>query len=236
MEDQNQPITDDDKYVYGNVKRLKRQGLSISDADFVGEGRIWQQLFADYLPQFTAFDPQLDSTYADQWLQELNRFSELPSDETMRDLMVQAQLDSVAAQQAAMTLADDVAYYVKKAYPKDERKADEFGFKLMRKQVAKPNIKFALYGFTLHRVYERYATALLAAGLPAGWEADYLTAIENSAGAHITHEWQKRERIRATTERVEVYNTLNSLWERVQEASRVIFREQEELRKLWQKK
>ncbi|MBK7147594.1 MAG: hypothetical protein IPH78_01930 [Bacteroidetes bacterium] len=54
MEDQNQPITDDDKYVYGNVKRLKRQGLSISDADFVGEGRIWQQLFADYLPQFTA--------------------------------------------------------------------------------------------------------------------------------------------------------------------------------------
>ncbi|MBK7147595.1 MAG: hypothetical protein IPH78_01935 [Bacteroidetes bacterium] len=66
----------------------------------------------------------------------------------MRDLMVQAQLDSVAAQQAAMTLADDLAYYVKKAYPKDERKADEFGFKLMRKQVAKPNIKFALYGFT----------------------------------------------------------------------------------------
>ena len=80
-----------------------------------------------------------------------------------------------------------------------------------------------------------YSAVLLAAGMPAGFQADFNTVIGNMADAEIIQERQKRLRIRATTQRARIYNKVESFWKRVNDAAAVRYYKDELQLKFWQK-
>ena len=222
------------KKKYGNVKPIVRKGKSDSMADFTAINRVFIKLFRERLPEFTAFDPQLDSAYADKWEQLNEELSAMPTDETMLDALNAATEETFTAYAPVLKLADELEFFVDKAFAEEERRGDEFGFKLLRSVSGQTNLKFTLYAYTLSTIYPDYETELLAAGLPATWAADYENAVGEAGNREIMQERAKRMRIRATTNRVLQHNRIYTMWKSVNKASKVIYRSQPEMMKWWE--
>lgn len=222
-----------DKYRYGNVEPILRKGKKESDADYARLTRVWIDFYRDKQAEFAAFDPMFTIAFADNWTALCDAFIKAPSDETMKDGLYQATLDVQEAQKPVLELADELQFFVKKAFPKQPRVLDEFGFKLLRATSGKTNLKFTLYGYTVLPIYQYYETELLAAGLPAAWVTNFDNAIGEAGDKEIRQEVAKRLRIRATTKRVELYNALYEQWQAVYDASRVIYKNQPEVMKWW---
>lgn len=222
------------KKKYGTVNRIFRLGKSDSVADFTAINRVFIKLFRERLAEFTAFDPQLNSAYADEWEALNEGLAAMSTDETMLDALNEATEETFAAYGPVLKLADELEFFVDKAFAEEERRGDEFGFKLLRSVSGQTNLKFTLYAFTLSTIYPDYAPELLAAGLPATWVTDYKNAISVAADKEINQERAKRMRIRATTNRVLQHNRIYAKWKSVNKASKVIYRSKPETMKWWE--
>lgn len=223
-----------DKKKYGAVTRIQRLGKVANDAEYASKNRVWIKLFLDYLPNFTALDAQFDAAYAQAWYDLTELFTKLPTDETVMDGVAVETEELLDSYKPVIKLADELEFFVGKAFPDDVRKVDEFGFKLLRRVSNQASLKFSHYARTMQVIAKEYETQLLAAGLPVAWFGSFEAAVLYTSKKELDQEVEKRHRIRTTTERVRLYNQLHATWQRVYKASRVIYADNDTMQKLWQ--
>lgn len=233
METNNPATPANKRKPYGTAERIKPQGDALRLSDFVANTHVWIQLFTDHLPQFAALDPDFTPGYADNWQTLCHQLAATTPDETMRDELAHRHSELLKTQQHFMGYANDLEYYLKKAFATDPRKIDELGIKLLRKDLGKNTLRFNLCATVLATYATRYQTELTTAGLPLTWWAETETAAARCQAAEIHHETGKRERIHLTTQRIEQFNALHKIWQRVNQASKVIYRGNPTLLQLW---
>ena len=208
-----------------------RKNGELDDAELIQISRAWHKLFLPHLADFTALDPQMDATFANNWLQLIEDFSAHPS-----DLATLAELGDLTAQtgkatDAIFVLLEHLEYTVGRAFPKDKRILLEFGFADIRKLRNDNFSRMVLRSVVTKLVAEEYETELLAAGLNANFLFDYDTAFGTMADAEIAQEYFKTVRIKRTTQRIKYFNALYDLHLQVQKAAAIIFRVEPEVAK-----
>lgn len=217
------------------TKRMVKLGTQTDLAAYLREQAVWHKLMSDRLPDFQAFDPALDAAFATQWRQDIETLTNHPTDETMVDLLANATQEVLEAYKVVAALADDLEYFVRHAFADEERKLDEFGFRLLTSVSHTTSLRFTLYAFTMAAIADEYMPQLLAAGLPATWATNFDTALNTGAAAEVQQEIAKRHRIKATTFRITLANKLYTTWARINKAAKVIYRTQPEVAKLWER-
>ena len=222
------------KKKYGTTDRMRADGYSISFSDFVANTNVWIKLFTDHLPGFTGLDAELNIGYADNWQALCEELAGTTTDETMRDEIAHRTSELHKIQRQFMPYANDLEYYLSKAFPADPRKVDELGIKLLRRELNRNTWRFSLYATVLVQYATRYQTELTTAGLPLTWWAEAEMAAARIQQAEIHQEVAKRERIQLTTLRNNRYSAMYRIWQRVNHASKVIYRGNESMLKLWQ--
>lgn len=215
------------------VKRARRKGKTETDANFIQESRVFRKMFTDRLADFTAKDPSLNSGFADEWLKTITLAEDQPTDELMKD-KIQEKVDDIEEfTKQVLDYITDLEYYVGKAFPDDERIPYEFAFDLIKKETQNTSTKLLIHCYATITVATDYSTELLAANMPANLIADFSTFIDPGARLYMDLEVAKRYRIRATSERVKLYNQLHSFWLKVSRAAAVIYKNQPEVAGMW---
>jgi len=202
-----------------SVKRPKKTGQLIPDSNFAQQSRVWHKQFSEDMSGFTALDPTLNASFATNWLAAIVELESFETDEVMVDYITEKTALLEKATATVLEKVVELEFYVKKAFPGNERIFFEFGFADV--QYAKTISKMVLAVFVMETMITDYSAQLLAAGLPAAFQADFNTVIGNMADAEIMQERQKRLRIRATTQRARIYNKVESFWKRVNDAAAV---------------
>lgn len=216
------------------TKRIQMAGISTDLASYLRDQRVWNKLFVDNIADFAAFDATFTNTYATDWRSTIDELTAHPQDFVMLADLAQKTQDVLEIYRKAGQLADDLEYFVKKAFPDDERKLDEFGFRLLNSVSHATSLKFTLYAQAMLRIAQEYQPKLSAAGLPASWFTDFESAVMNGANAEVAQELAKRYRIRATTQRIKLANRLHSYSARVSKAAKIIYRQKPETAKIWE--
>ena len=194
-------------------------GKRIIEVDLAEKSRMWQFRFANEIAAFAAIDPGLDATYATNWFAAIKALEAFASDEVMVDYITEKTADLLAFRKKVLLLANELEFYIQKAFPDDVRMPFEFG--IVDLVYENNHAAFIINGFVTATIVHDYTTQLLAAGMPATFEALLQTALEDMAAAEIEQERQKRLRIRATTQRARLHNDLIAYWKRVSNAAAV---------------
>ncbi len=202
---------------------LARKTFELGDAELATKSRVWHSLFIDHLAQFEAFDPHLNMAFANSWLAQIDALEGTETDETFVDGQQQVTSDVKDATAPVQLRLDRVEYFVKAAYPNKPRILQEFGFDKMRNPAAMGIARFVLFGYTLLLVLEHYQAGLLTAGMPATLPAELETALDKLGELEIFQEYQKRVRIRTTTDRINKFNDLYEMHVKVSKAAHIIF-------------
>ncbi len=206
-------------------KEIFRMNNELDDAHLCEKSRVWHALFGDRLAQFSAFDSQLDAAFALNWLAQTEAFEAFPTDRTMLAGIEEKTAGIALKVKATRLVVDDLEYYTDRAFPEDARIKLEFGFARLRWGITKGDGRWVLPSFTLGKVMQDYLPQLLAAGLPVNLQTGFNTALDNLGTAEVDQEYEKRLRIKATTARIKMYNTLYGMHVRVRNAARIIFQD-----------
>ena len=220
MEPEPQPIK---KRKY-RKKEIQRKTFEIDDSNLRMKSDEWHILFLERLADFEAFDPTLNQSFANNWLSLIQAFGSNDSD----NLLV-ARLEGATAQvkektDAVLLQLDSLEYFVKKAFPGKARILHEFGFEKMRNANTSGTARFTVNAFTMLKLIPDYEAALLAAGMPASLSSDLETATNQLAESEVEQEYHKRLRLRATGQRIDLFNELYEIYRLVNKAAHIIYR------------
>lgn len=202
---------------------VERKNTELSDGALAEKSRAWHVLFAQNLPAFQAFDPELDATFLTNWITVTAQLEGQETDETAVDgIGVTTRVVSEKTAQV-MERIGSIEYFAKKAFPNKGRTLMQFGFE---KLISPFNIgipRFVFYCYALNKVLTDFKADLLAAGMPATLPDEFMDAVESLAQAEVNQEYQKRLRIRSTEQRIEIFNTLYETCLKVNKAAQVVY-------------
>ena len=211
----------DHKAVRPRIKRPEKWGTFTNISEYCERSRVWQHKFAEDMALFQSKDPALNAAFASDWLVAIETLEAFESDEVMMDYLAE-KTDFVNRQRkVVLALANELEFYVRKAFPDDERILFEFGFADLIYEAN--SARFVLNAFTMYSILEDYQLPLQAAGMPVGFVTQLDTELAKLADGEIKQEYQKRLRIRATSQRARLYNALYTYWKRVSDVAGVLY-------------
>ncbi|MBK8659104.1 MAG: hypothetical protein IPN22_09600 [Bacteroidetes bacterium] len=110
------------------VNRPELMGGFLNVSEYCERSRVWQHKFVEDMALFQSKDPSLDAAFASGWLVAIETLEAFESDEVMMDYLGE-KTDFVNRQRkVVLGLANELEFYVRKAFPDDERILFEFGF------------------------------------------------------------------------------------------------------------
>lgn len=189
--------------------------------------------FGKHLADFTAYDPQLNASFRDAWHQAwLDAAHRLPH----KDVEEAVFADNILTKESEKALADcrakytQVKYYAGRAFPNNKAVLKEFGEGAYSK-VSTSRLRMVGFMEALHGVAEKYKVQLLAAGLTQP-QIDEINALATELrNKNTAQQLKKKERPTETRKRTEALNTFYAYGQRVVEAARFVYRDNEVLRK-----
>lgn len=203
---------------------LARKVTYLVDGELCEMSRVWQQLFINHLPQFEAFDPGLNNTFALNWLAQIEALDTHETDETFVDGLEMITKAVKDLTHSALVQLDGFEYFVKRAFVNDARILLEFGFDYLRKPtIIGSSARFTIGGFVFVKLLNDYQPELTAAGMPPALITDFETIIGKLGEAEVQQEYTKRLRIRSTTARIKGFNTLYATHRQVAKAAAIVF-------------
>ena len=208
---------------------VTRKSRVFEDNELCTLSRTWLALFKDHLTDFETFDPHLNSAFATQWMQQIEALEGHETDETVVDGLENTTQTVKEKCEALQKLTDKVEYYVKAAFPENERVWQEFGFQKMSNLSHTSTMNFVLNGYAINLLLLDYNTELTNAGMPATLPGEYELACDKIGEQAIFQEYEKRLRIRKTTKRILLFNALLSSHQKVSKAAKVIYARQPEI-------
>lgn len=199
-----------------------------TDADMKSIASTYRAQTADHLAAFQAFDPQLDATFLNDWKLAIEAAYDIPTDETIMDIMQSRTAHVNSSHAACMDAMRDLRYYASKAFAKTSSERALLNFNGLNK--ARHSIsRTVVYMLAEHRAATELAAPLQAKGmLPAQIDALETTA-QALLLAETDHEYHKHQRLMLTRKRVELGNHLWSFCQQVNQASKAVFASDETL-------
>jgi len=111
-----------------SVKRPKKTGQLIPDSNFAHQSRVWHKQFSEDMSGFTALDPTLNASFATNWLAAIVELESFETDEVMVDYITEKTALLEKATATVLEKVVELEFYVKKAFPGNDRILFEFGF------------------------------------------------------------------------------------------------------------
>jgi len=214
-----------------NTKERERD-FTMEDSLLIHKSRTLRGLFLQNIAPFTAFDNDLDSTYADNWLTLIEECEGTETDETVMDQSAQNSADLDEAKKEGFTAANDLEYYVKKAFPEKKRIMEEFGFTEKKKARAAQFNQY-MWMRVMKKIAEDYLTELNAVNMPASVMSNLETKTQEVLEKETTQEYYKHLRIRFSRLRIERLNKLYKYCTTVNSAAQVVFDDEPEEKALF---
>ena len=208
---------------------VTRKSRAFEDAELCTLSRTWLSLFKDNLSDFETFDAHLNSGFADNWMLQIDALEGHETDETVVDGLENTTQTVKEKCEALQKQTDRVEYYVKEAFPDNERVWQEFGFQKMNSLAHTTTMQLVLNGYTINMLLADYNTELTNAGMPATLPGEYELACDKIGEQAIFQEYEKRMRIRKTTKRILLFNALLTSHLKVNKAAKVIYARQPEM-------
>jgi len=215
------------------MPRRERKGQFIEDPQFLTNNRTFHSHFISHLGHFTAFDANLNTTYANEWMSAIEAMEEHPANHIMEADIAIVFEEIVPQRELCWLSVADLEYYVKKAFPDNKSKLREFGFPKSNRQRERLTVTMVRHLSAMLKIAEDYTTELAAAGMPATITTGLQSRVADLAALEINHEYQKRLLIRAAEKRIKLYNNIYHLYKRVYDAAKVVYYRKPETRKLW---
>ena len=214
----------------------ERKTTEVDDNNLCEKSRTWHLSFLKRLSDFETFDPAFNNAFALDWMAQIEALEKHPSDETFVDSqqeiseLVKHKIEDMG------TLLQSIEYYAQQAFPTNTRVLMEFGFDKMAYPAQTGTPRLAINAYALLMVLTDYEADLLSAGMPATLKAEFETACDKLGEAEIGLEYHKRLRIRSTTQRIRLFNTLFETHQKVDKAAHVIYLKQPEISKQFELK
>ena len=196
---------------------------AMEDAVLMEKSSTMHSLFVENMAAFTAFDPDLNLTYANNWNAQIDICQDDSSDSTIIAQQTQHTEALEKAKTAGLLAAEDLEYYVKKAFPGNKRIAKEFAFN-KRSGLRARTLNLISWLMVMKKVADDYAADLAAVSMPAAVLTNLEAAAQNVATKEIDQEYFKRKRLRYTRERMEKFNRLYAICKEVNDAAQSVFR------------
>jgi len=207
-------------------KEIFRKTNEMDDAQLAETCETVIVFFNQHLAEFTAFDLTLNAAFALNWQQQIDNFINQDSDYLLSAQLQQQTVLVAQAHTQVKAYVNDYKYFVSRAFTRQSRRHLEFGFTAAQST----NVPVAYSAcLTLLRVAQDYTTQLTAAGAPAALPANLQNALTQLMNAETGQEYAKRLRIRATTQRIQMFNTLYDTHQRVKRAAEIVFRNNPEV-------
>jgi hypothetical protein len=190
-------------------------------------------VFEKHLADFTAYDPQLNAAYATAWNAAwLNAAHLLPLKE--EEATVSADKRLTQESERVLALCRDkyiqVKYFAGRAFPNNKAVLKEFGAGAYSK-VCTSRLRMVGFMEALHGVAEKYKVQLIAAGLTQPQIDEINSLATELRNKNTAQQLKKKERPTETRKRIEAQNTFYAYGQRVVEAARFVYRDNEVLRK-----
>ncbi|MCG3167646.1 MAG: hypothetical protein POELPBGB_03440 [Bacteroidia bacterium] len=211
---------------------MRNRDFDIEDTLLIQRSRTIRGHFINEMPAFTAFDPDLNPTYAANWLLSIDECEAHPTDETTLDQQQQHTDELEQAVKDGFKAASDLEFYVQKAFPDDESYMDEFGFS-ERKKARFRTMNQIVWLFVMKEVAGDYVAELTAVNMPPSVLTNLENAAEHLGDMELAQEYYKRIRKRLLRQRIQKYNRLYSFFIQVNKAAQSVFYNDEERRGLF---
>lgn len=183
-----------------------------------------QDLFAEDLADFTAFDPEFDETFHSNWVADLEAAQALATDETVQDESAALTEAVNTAMAAGRDKWVEVKYFMEKGFPNSKAKQNEFGADDYRK-VSVVQKDFIQFLDNLHTKAEKYKVELIAKHYTQPQIDEIETLRDNLFAANKAQEDWKKSRLTATEDRRVALNKVYTTVVQVNKAAQVIFRD-----------
>ena len=191
-----------------------------------------RQHFLNYITEFSNFDIDFNATFAANWLTSINECEGTETDETVMDQSAQNSADLAEAKKKGFLAADDLEYYVKKAFPGKKRVLDEFGF-TERKKARAAQFNQHMWLTVMKKIADDYVSELASVGMPATVLPDLATKTANILEKETEQEYFKHLRIRYSRLRIDKLNKLYGFCVTVNSGAQSVFYDKPEERALF---
>lgn len=189
--------------------------------------------FNKNLADFTAYDPQLNAAFSEAWKEAwMDAAHRLPNKEVEETVFEDNLLTEESEQSLARCRAKyiQVKYFAGRAFPNNKAVLKEFGAGAYSK-VCTSRLRMVGFMEALHGVAEKYKGPLMAAGLTQPQIDEINSLATELRNKNTAQQLKKKERPTETRKRIEALNTFYGYGQRVVEAARFIYRDNEVLRK-----
>ncbi|MGE0635551.1 MAG: hypothetical protein AB7G44_15310 [Bacteroidia bacterium] len=214
------------------AKRKRLRHYEGEDSALVQRSRTLHSHFLNHLAAFTDFAPGMNAAYAATWLSQIEDCEQHPTDESTLDQQQQYTDELEQARKEGFQAANDLEFWVKKAFPDDEYMLEEFGFNERKKARAR-TLNQLIWLEVMKQIANDYTAELAAAGMPPAILTNLDTKRQNAVDKEITQEYFKRIRKRLARQRLKKYNTLYKICTTVRDAAQSVFYNQDEERGLF---
>jgi len=210
------------------IKPMRNRLYNIDDALLIQRLRTIRLHFIKYLTQFSNFDPDLNATFAADWMQSIEACEQHPTDETTLKQQEHHTWELENAIKEGFSAANDLEFYVLKAFPDDkESYLEEFGFN-ERKKARYRTLNLLIWLEVMKKVAADYTTELNAVNMPATILPNLESKQQNAVQKEIQQEYDKRIRKRLLRQRIKKFNKLYSFFTTVYNAAQNVFEGEEE--------
>lgn len=201
--------------------KLVRQ-FSGSDSQMLEFARVIHTHFTTDIADFTAFDADLDATYAGNFLTAIDNAENFSSDYQLIDALAQLSLDVEAEMTKCRKLYQGMKYFIEKAFPNRPGTWNEFGYNDYDRARKKQSemIQFML---DLHESATKYATELDSAGFDASKVAEIQTYAQALQNANLAQEQAKGSRANLSEARIILLNSAWGMLQNIRKAAKVIY-------------
>lgn len=211
---------------------MRNRDFDIEDTLLIQRSRTIRGHFMNELTAFSTFDPDFNPTYAANWLLSIDECEAHPTDETTLDQQQQHTDDLEQAVKNGFDAANDLEFYVQKAFPDDPTYMEEFGFS-ERKKARSRTMNQIVWLLVMKEVAQDYVAELTAVNMPLS----VITNLENTANIlgdrELAQEYYKRIRKRLLRQRIQKYNKLYSFFTTVNKAAQIVFKDDAQRRGLF---
>ncbi len=194
----------------------------IPDADMISEARSRHTYFVEDKEAFAAFDADFGDPFSDEFLQLIEKAESNLNDEQIKGKMSQLTAEVETAMENCRTIFQQLKYFIEKAFPNDNGKHVEFGYREYSKI---RNVQNGMIQFmrNLSETVTKYSAELLAAKCPQTMIDEVITNKDALIMADTAQDSFVNSRPTLTQNRI---LALNSLWDKMSkvcEVGKIVF-------------
>jgi hypothetical protein len=205
------------------TEEVSRLYSGLSDSKMLNRAQGICNLLKDDVAEFASKDAEFDLDFVEAFEAAIDVAYGTQTDETFMDEMETLTSKTMKAWWACQDYFQDMKYYIERAFPGNARKHDQFGYNDYREMTRQQN---RVMGFMdqLEDMANEHSAQLLAAGMTVEQLEQIAVLRQAFWAADRAQERKKKLRPVLTAERIEVYNAVWRILQRVNRLSKLVYR------------